>query len=153
VIPHAPSRGPRLTTGWETWHDITCYVDHCLRQILDTRPTQVLSIWLFTFPFPGLYSDKYLLLFPGLSGIYFQPLSVMSKYKFQAGWCDVDALDLYTLYEVTGSNLSWVTSYLDWSFLWFSSVLSGKFIGSTSIWPRQVWLKSIHICHSMAILL
>jgi len=72
----------------------------------------VLSIWLFTFPFPGLYSDKYLLLFPALGGLYFRPLSVMSKYKFQAGWCD-DALDLYTLYEVTGSNLGWVTDYPD----------------------------------------
>jgi len=96
----------------------------------------VLSIWLFSFPSPGFYSDKYLLLFPGLGGLYFRPLSVMSKYKFQEGWCDVDALNLYTLYEVTGSNLGWVTGYLDSSFLWFSSVLSGKFIGSISIWPR-----------------
>jgi len=40
VHSRVPSRGPRVTTGWETWHDNTCYVDRCLRQILDTRPTR-----------------------------------------------------------------------------------------------------------------
>ena len=40
VNPHVPSRGPQLTTGWEARHDIICYVHHCLRQILDTRPTR-----------------------------------------------------------------------------------------------------------------
>lgn len=41
----------------------------------------VLSIWFFTFFFPGLYSDKYLLLFPGLGSLYFRPF--VSNVKIQ----------------------------------------------------------------------
>lgn len=112
----------------------------------------VLSIWLFTFPFPGHYADKCLLLSPGLCSLYFRPLSVMSKIQIPSGLVWRWLFRLVYFVWGDGSILSWVTCYPDWRFLWFSSVLSSKFIGSTSIWSLQVSSKSIHICHSMAIL-
>ena len=114
----------------------------------------VLSIWFFTFFFPGLYSDKYLLLFPGLGSLYFRPF--VSNVKIQIPSRLVWRWRFRLVYFVWGDRfeprlghrLSWL-----FFFLWFSSVLSGKFIGSTSIWPRWAWSKSIYVFHSIVILL
>jgi hypothetical protein len=139
VNPHVPSRGPWLTTCWETWHDITCYVDHCLRQILDTRPTRRLEHVALYF---SLSWSLFWQIFVVISRIRWPIFpAFVSNVKIKIPSRLVWHWRSRRVYFVWGDRFeSWLGHRWSWLkfFLWFPSVLSGKFIGNTSIWPRQV---------------